>query len=81
VRLIGIDGPSLDPQESKSMDAHHAVRRRGLAILEGLVLDAPPDGVPSYGWVPVSLSEEYPATAACRQNGGATAGSKLETAW
>jgi len=44
VRLIGIDGPSLDPQESKSMDAHHAVRRRGLAILEGLVLDAPPPG-------------------------------------
>ena len=53
-----------------------------LAELEhALVLDAPPDGVPSYGWVPVSLSEEYPATAACRQNGGATAGSKLETAW
>ena len=44
VRLIGIDGPSLDPQESKTMEAHHAVRRRGLAILEGLVLDAPPPG-------------------------------------
>jgi arylformamidase len=40
VRLIGIDGPSLDPQESKVMAAHHAVRVAGLAILEGLVLDA-----------------------------------------
>jgi arylformamidase len=43
-RLIGVDAPSLDPQESKTMDAHHAVRRTGLAILEGLVLDAPPPG-------------------------------------
>jgi arylformamidase len=37
--LIGIDTPSLDPQESKSMDAHHAIRRHGMAILEGIVLD------------------------------------------
>ena len=44
VRLIGVDAPSLDPQDSKTMDAHHAVRRTGLAILEGLVLDAPPPG-------------------------------------
>jgi arylformamidase len=40
VVLIGIDTPSLDPQESKTMDAHHRVRRHGLSILEGLVLDA-----------------------------------------
>jgi arylformamidase len=39
VVLIGIDTPSLDPQNSKTMDAHHAVRRHGLSILEGLVLD------------------------------------------
>ncbi|WP_282609502.1 arylformamidase [Pelagibius sp. Alg239-R121] len=38
-RLIGTDTPSLDPQSSKTMDAHHAVRRAGMAILEGLVLD------------------------------------------
>ncbi|MDA5194012.1 arylformamidase [Govanella unica] len=37
--LIGLDTPSLDPQESKTLDAHMAVRRHGLAILEGLVLD------------------------------------------
>ncbi len=40
VELIGTDTPSLDPQESKTMDAHHAVRRHRMAILEGLVLDA-----------------------------------------
>ncbi|HRO60706.1 MAG TPA: arylformamidase [Burkholderiaceae bacterium] len=42
--LIGVDTPSLDPQESKTMDAHHRVREHRMAILEGLVLDAvPPD--------------------------------------
>ena len=40
VVLIGIDTPSLDPQELKTMTAHKAVRRHGMSILEGLVLDA-----------------------------------------
>ncbi|NRO96830.1 arylformamidase [Paraburkholderia sp. NMBU_R16] len=40
VMLIGIDTPSLDPQTSKTMDAHGRVRAHGMAILEGLVLDA-----------------------------------------
>ena len=39
VRLIGIDTPSLDPQDSKTMDAHHAVQGHCMAILEGIVLD------------------------------------------
>ncbi|NIE65584.1 arylformamidase [Burkholderia sp. Ax-1719] len=39
VRLIGIDTPSLDPQESKTMDAHHRIRAHRMAILEGVVLD------------------------------------------
>jgi arylformamidase len=39
VMLIGTDTPSLDPQESKTMDAHKAVRDHGMSILEGLVLD------------------------------------------
>ncbi|MBP7337238.1 arylformamidase [Niveispirillum sp.] len=45
VRLIGVDAPSLDPQTSKTMDAHMAVRGHGMAILEGLVLDAVPEGI------------------------------------
>ncbi|WP_412174747.1 arylformamidase [Burkholderia pseudomallei] len=39
VRLVGIDTPSLDPQESKTMDAHRRIRAHRMAILEGLVLD------------------------------------------
>ena len=44
VRLIGVDAPSLDPQDSKSMDAHSAVQAADMRILEGLVLDEVPPG-------------------------------------
>jgi arylformamidase len=44
VRLIGTDAPSLDPQESKTLDAHHAVLAADMRILEGLVLDGVPPG-------------------------------------
>lgn len=37
--LIGVDTPSLDPQTSKTMDAHHEVLAGDMRILEGLVLD------------------------------------------
>lgn len=39
VVLVGIDTPSLDPQASKTMDAHRRVRAHRMSILEGLVLD------------------------------------------
>ncbi len=39
VVLIGVDAPSLDPETSKTMEAHQAVRAAGMHILEGLVLD------------------------------------------
>jgi arylformamidase len=44
VRLVGTDAPSVDPQESKTMDAHKAVLAADMRILEGLVLDAVPPG-------------------------------------
>ena len=44
VTLIGLDSPSLDPEESKTLDAHQAARAADLRILEGLVLDAVPAG-------------------------------------
>ena len=44
VRLIGVDAPSLDPETSKTMDAHHAVLAADMRILEGLVLDDVPPG-------------------------------------
>jgi arylformamidase len=44
VLLIGIDTPSVDPFESKALEAHQAFARHDMAILEGLVLDAVMDG-------------------------------------
>jgi arylformamidase len=44
VVLIGSDAPSMDPEASKDLPAHHAIARRGLSILEGLVLDEVPFG-------------------------------------
>lgn len=44
VRLLGIDTPSLDPQTSKTMDAHRTIAEFQMAILEGIVLDQVPEG-------------------------------------
>jgi arylformamidase len=43
VILVGIDSPSLDPESSKTMEAHLAVPHE-MRILEGLVLDHVPPG-------------------------------------
>ncbi len=44
VRLIGIDTASIDPADSKTLDSHQVIRRRGLRVLENLVLDAVAEG-------------------------------------
>lgn len=44
VKLVGTDAPSIDPQDSKTMDAHKAVLKADMRILEGLVLDDVPPG-------------------------------------
>ncbi|WP_318618250.1 arylformamidase [Sporosarcina sp. YIM B06819] len=40
VRLIGVDTPSVDPEDSKLMEAHHALNDNGVMILENIVLNA-----------------------------------------
>ncbi|MEN9543609.1 MAG: arylformamidase [Pseudomonadota bacterium] len=44
VQLIGIDTASIDPAASKTLDSHQVIRRRGLRVLENLVLDAVAEG-------------------------------------
>lgn len=44
VLLVGIDTASIDPAESKTLDSHQVIRRRGLRVLENLVLDDVPEG-------------------------------------
>jgi arylformamidase len=44
VITIGIDTPSVDPFESKALEAHQAMARHDMANLEGLVLDGVEEG-------------------------------------
>ena len=44
VLLVGIDTASIDPAASKTLDSHQVIRRRGVRVLENLVLDAVPEG-------------------------------------
>jgi len=55
VRLIGTDTASLDPVHSKTLDAHHAVARHGMSILENLLLDDVPEGAYELIALPLKL--------------------------
>lgn len=55
VRLIGTDGHSMDPADSKSLPAHHACRVAGMLILENLNLAAVPVGVYELIALPLKL--------------------------
>jgi arylformamidase len=44
VLLIGTDSASIDPAASKTLDSHQVIRRRGLRVLENLLLDDVPEG-------------------------------------
>jgi arylformamidase len=44
VSLVGIDTASIDPADSKALDSHQVIRRRGLRVLENLLLDEVAEG-------------------------------------
>ena len=44
VLLVGIDTASIDPASSKELPSHQVIRRRGLRVLENLVLDEVAEG-------------------------------------
>lgn len=56
-RLIGVDAASLDPETSKTMDAHHAVQRHDMRILEGLVFDGVPNGCHELIALPLKIAD------------------------
>ena len=45
VKLIGIDTPSIDPEDSKELESHQTVAKNNLAILEGVVLTDVEEGL------------------------------------
>lgn len=54
--LLGLDTPSVDPLESKTLDAHHHLLGNGVAIVEGLVLDGVPEGTYELIALPLKLA-------------------------
>lgn len=64
VVLVGIDTPSIDLADDKILEAHNAVFRRDLAVLEGIVLTDVADGL--YTLVALPLRIEGGDAAPCR---------------
>jgi len=44
LRLLGTDAASVDREDAADLAVHHALRHRGVVILEGLDLEGVPDG-------------------------------------
>lgn len=65
LRLFGTDFHSVDPLDSTTLDAHHALWRTGAAILEELLLDDVPDGAYELIALPLRLTgmDAVPARA------------------
>lgn len=73
VRLIGIDSASIDPADSKQLASHQVIRRRGLRVLENLLLDDVPEGDYELIALPLRLAtaDASPVRAVLRRPGGA----------
>lgn len=69
VQLVGIDTASIDPAASKTLDSHQVIRRRGLRVLENLVLDDVPEGDYELIALPLKLStaDASPVRAVLRE--------------
>ncbi|HEX2167347.1 MAG TPA: arylformamidase [Longimicrobiales bacterium] len=57
VRLVGTDAPSVDPVDSKTLDAHHALAAGDVAILENVVLSNVEPGAYTLIALPLRLVE------------------------
>jgi arylformamidase len=57
VRLVGTDAPSVDPVDSKTLDAHHALIDGRVAILENVVLTDVAPGTYTLVALPLKLVE------------------------
>ena len=69
VTLVGIDTASIDPADSKTLDSHQVIRRRGLRVLENLLLDEVPEGDYELIALPLKLStaDASPVRAVLRE--------------
>jgi arylformamidase len=56
VRLIGVDLPSMDEIDSKSLQNHHALARAGIAIIESLDLSDVAPGIYNFAALPLKIA-------------------------
>jgi arylformamidase len=57
VKLVGTDAPSMDAQDSKTLETHHILIQGGVAILENLALTGVPPGRYTLVALPLKLME------------------------
>ena len=57
IDLIGVDLPSVDPLDSKDLNAHHSLQENGIGILEGIVLKDVKPGYYELFALPLPLKE------------------------
>ncbi len=56
VKLLGLDLPSMDEIDSKSLQNHHALARTGIAIVESLDLSGVPPGIYNFAALPLKIA-------------------------
>ena len=56
VKLLGLDLPSMDEIDSKSLQNHHALARAGIAIVESLDLSGAPPGIYNFAALPLKIA-------------------------
>ena len=71
VVLMGVDVPSVDDLDSKTLDNHHALGRAGITIVEGLWLEGIPPGRYEFVGLPLKLigADGSPLRAVLLQSG------------
>ncbi len=55
VRLIGLDTPSIDPEDSKDLPSHKSIFKHDMSILEGLNLKDVPEGLYFLSALPLKI--------------------------
>lgn len=56
VKLLGVDLPSMDEIDSKSLQNHHALARAGIAIVESLDLSDVAPGIYNFAALPLKVA-------------------------
>lgn len=56
ITLLGVDVPSVDPETSKELPMHHAMKDNHRYILEGIVLDEVAEGVYGLTALPLKIA-------------------------